>query len=443
VSARFLEILINNQKIGQLGEHNNLWSFEYAQHWASSPEAFDLSPALPRAQLLHQDGASERPVQWYFDNLLPEENMRTILAREAKLQSEDTFGLLEYFGRESAGSLVLIPAGGLLPHEEGLIPLSFPELSKRIANLPHASISQNAPKKMSLAGAQHKLLVVLQDEALFEPIENTPSTHILKPNHQDAAYSASVMNEYFIMKLAKAVGLDVPEVYRFYVPQPVYVIERFDRVISEKTQTKRLHIIDSCQLLNKSRDFKYYGANLSALSLAINQCRNKAVARLAIYRWLVFNLLVGNGDNHLKNLSFLVDASGINIAKSYDLVSTAAYDTGTFSHEKAAWPNTEIVLQIGNAKTFSAVTRQDVLDAGISLGLISKTVERELDRQLEDLLPAADALIQEIESSFTELQLQYPNDPSLATTLASERQVLRVIRHVILNEMVSKLQKPW
>lgn len=440
MSARALDIFINDHRVGQLAEQNNLWSFEYAQDWINSPEAFDLSPALSRTQLLHQDGATNRPVQWYFDNLLPEENMRTILAREAKLPSEDAFGLLTYFGRESAGSLVLMLPEDVTPQEQGLVPLSFSELSDRITNLPHASISQNSPKKMSLAGAQHKLLVVLQDEALFEPLASTPSTHILKPNHQDPAYSASVMNEYFTMKLARALGLDVPNVYRLYVPQPVYVIERFDRVISQSTQTKRLHIIDSCQLLNKSREFKYYGANLNALAQAINQCRNKAAARLAIYRWLVFNLLVGNGDNHLKNLSFLVDASGINIAKAYDLLSTAVYDTRTFANEKATWPNTALALQIGNAKTFSAVTREDVLGAGMALGLSRQTAEREFNRQLELFLPAADELIEEIEGSFKKFELEYPDEPSVATTLASERQVLRAIRHVILVEMVGQFR---
>lgn len=429
---------MNEQRVGRLAEQNNLWSFEYAQDWVNSPEAFDLSPALARTQSLHQDGASDRPVQWYFDNLLPEENMRTILAREAKLPSEDAFGLLAYFGRESAGSLTLILPEDSMPQEQGLVPLSFAELSERITNLPHASISQNAPKKMSLAGAQHKLLVILQEETLFEPVASTPSTHILKPNHQDPAYSASVMNEYFIMKLAGVVGLDVPDVYRLYVPQPVYIVKRFDRLISESYPTQRLHIVDSCQLLNKSREFKYYGANISALALAVNHCRNKAVARLAIFRWLVFNVLVGNGDNHLKNLSFLVSASGINIAKSYDLLSTAVYDTRTFANEKAAWPNTALALPIGNANTFSAVTREDILSAGIALGLSRQTAERELQRQLVALLPAADQLLLEIEGTFKNVELAYPHEQSVATTLASERQVLRAIRHGVLVEMVNQ-----
>ncbi len=81
---------------------------------------------------------------------------------------------------------------------------------------------------------------------------------------------------------------------------------------SENTQ--RHHIIDACQLLNKARTFKYTGASLGTLNQAIALCRNKAIARQQIYRRLIINALIGNSDNHLKNISFLVDASGVNIA---------------------------------------------------------------------------------------------------------------------------------
>lgn len=47
------------------------------------------------------------------------------------------------------------------------------------------SLTHDAPKKISLAGAQHKLAVVLTAQGLFEPRGNTSSTHILKPEHQN------------------------------------------------------------------------------------------------------------------------------------------------------------------------------------------------------------------------------------------------------------------
>lgn len=54
------------------------------------------------------DTSTDRPVPWFFDNLLPEEGMRMSLAREAKVDAGDTWGLLAYFGRESAGALTLL-----------------------------------------------------------------------------------------------------------------------------------------------------------------------------------------------------------------------------------------------------------------------------------------------------------------------------------------------
>jgi len=89
---------------------------------------------------------------------------------------------------------------------------------------------------MSLAGAQHKMLVVIKKSALYEPVGATPSTYILKPEHPDTStYPASVFNEFLTMRLAKAARLNVPFVDMRYVPEPVYLIERFDRVVGKKS----------------------------------------------------------------------------------------------------------------------------------------------------------------------------------------------------------------
>lgn len=44
----------------------------------------------------HVDGGTLRPVQWYFDNLLPEERLRETVSKEAGLKGDDAFALLEY-----------------------------------------------------------------------------------------------------------------------------------------------------------------------------------------------------------------------------------------------------------------------------------------------------------------------------------------------------------
>lgn len=438
--TRALAVFSNEQRVGTLREDNDLWEFEYVQEWAASGEGFDLSPALPRAQALHRDGSSNRPVQWYFDNLLPEEALRVALAREAAIPAEDAFGMLAYFGAESAGSLVLADPAGAAPAEQGLKPLTLEELSHRIRNLPRVSLTHDAPKKMSLAGAQHKLLVVWKDGRLYEPLAGTPSTHILKPNHVSDDYPGTVINEYFTMRLAAALGLTVPRVHRMYVPQPVYLIERFDRRSAGGAATvERRHVIDTCQLLNKARTFKYTAASLDTLAQAIDRCRSKAAARLQLYRWIIFNVLAGNSDNHLKNISFLVDPSGINVAPAYDLLCTAVYDTRALAGEKAIWPATSLALPLADAGTFAAVTRRHVLEAGKALGLNQETAARHLDRMRSAFLLEADEQLAAMEADLARDAADSPTPEEAKRYMAGDLIVLRAMRYIVFSETARQL----
>ncbi len=445
MAGRALEVSVNGQIVGHLRESGDLWEFAYTPAWAAAENAFDLSPALPRSQLAHTDGASNRPVQWYFDNLLPEENLRVVLASEAKIAAEDAFGLLAYFGAESAGSLVLRAPGQAQASASGLVSLTPQALSQRIKNLPRDSLVKDAPKRMSLAGAQHKLLLVMKEGELFEPLGDTPSTHILKPNHVSDDYRFSVVNEYFTMRLAKAVGLAVPDVHKRYVPQPVYLVDRFDRRFdhslghSGDDPVHRVHVIDSCQLLNKSRAFKYTAAKVETLADAISHCRAKAAARLHLYRWVAFNVLVGNGDNHLKNLSFIVKPDGIGVAPAYDLLSTAVYSTRALANERATWPNVELAMTLGNARTFGAITRTHLLEAGAALKVARPTAERELNIMLRDISSQATRLIDEIEAESQAATSASPDPRAAAAYLAGEAQMMRSITHVVLRDMVERM----
>lgn len=301
---------------------------------------------------------------------------------------------------------------------------------------------------MSLAGAQHKMLVILDGAELFEPLPATPSTHILKPEHQGGAYPASVMNEYFTMQLAQALGLDVPAVHRLYVPLPVYLIDRFDRILPKHPagglarhagEVQRRHVIDTCQLLNKARTFKYSAAHLGTLSEALKFCRAKAAARLQLYRWLAFNVLVGNGDNHLKNISFLVDHAGVNIAPAYDLLCTAVYDTRALAGTGARWPNSELAFSLGDARTFGGVRRRHLFDAAAALGLAPRTATRELDTMLAALPREADRLIAGIELGQDEVLAHCPEPALVRNHFAGEMRMLRAARLIVIADMCAQL----
>ncbi len=434
MNGRSLLASINLTEIGTLQEVSGLWSFQYAAEWLSNPQCFALSPHLPLTAESLVDGASKRPVQWYFDNLLPEEGQRILLAGDAKLDSADAFGLLAWYGAESAGSLTLLPPEAAPQTTEPLRPLTDAALETRIRQLPKAPLTHAAIKRMSLAGAQHKLAVVLHDNALFEPAGATPSTHILKPDHPDEDYYHSVINEWFVMRLAKRLGLDVPNVYRRYLPSPAYLVDRFDRFPSSLGWQRR-HAIDACQLLGLDRSFKYSQGSMENLAALANACRNKAVARARLFGWLVFNILVGNSDAHLKNLSFLVSHEGVQLAPFYDLLSVATYDTAAF--DKKGWPShTQLAWPILGVRHFSDIHRDLLLEAGASLNLARGTAQRVLENLRSRAVQEAEALYAEVEAENTQI---VHARPELSATMAGESRCLRAILHTILKEMTKQL----
>lgn len=154
--SRTLFAYIDNAFVGTLSEHTGIWSFLYDKAWVS--HGYELSPGLPLTTAPHDDGGTIRPVQWFFDNLLPEADTRlqlmAFLKNDAAV-STDTWTMLEHFGAESAGALTLLAPGTTLP-EAGLVALSDEALEARIKAMPRQAILAKAPKKMSLAGAQRQ-----------------------------------------------------------------------------------------------------------------------------------------------------------------------------------------------------------------------------------------------------------------------------------------------
>ncbi len=423
---RELLAFINGEQVGVLRDQAGVWSWEYAPSWIESARAFDLAPSLPRASGTITDGGSERPVQWFFDNLLPEEGARELLARDARISSSDAFSLLAHYGKETAGAITLL-APGEDRAESGYQPLTDQELHERISGLPHHALTSGAPKRMSLAGAQHKMAVCVRDGQLFHPVGDAPSTHILKPDHRDtAAYPNSAANEYFTMRLAERMRITVPPVEIRHVPEPVYLIQRFDRAVVD-TQPRRLHVIDACQLLGLDRSFKYQQSRVEMLARCISLCNSPARSRLSLPRWALFNLMIGNGDAHLKNISFLVDADGIALAPFYDLLSTECYRAE--SGNMPRWPATQLSMTVGTANTFASVSRDNFLQFAERLGSGRRATLRVMDEFCDTL-----------ESAAADLYEQYEGLPIPRSVRVGQLRVLRLIRLVVIRDMVARLR---
>ncbi len=323
-----LSVWTEGTLIGEVSADRDIWQFQYAPTWLENTRHFAISPQFPLRPEAFVDRSEERPVQWFFDNLLPEGGVRQALARYAGLSERDTFGLLARFGEESAGALTLLPAGEPYSAERRYERLSAEELRRLLRGQPEIPlIAADGRAKMSLAGAQHKLGVRWDGESFWLP-RGAASSHILKPdNARPEHYPFCPANEHFCMSLARAAGLQAPNTELLHLPEPVYLVARYDRAI-EGEQVRRLHQIDLCQMLGKWPGYKYEGqggATFREAYQALESTRQPAVSHARLLRWLVFNYLVGNSDAHAKNISFLVRPEGLSLAPFYDLMCVSVY----------------------------------------------------------------------------------------------------------------------
>lgn len=431
--SRELQVKIDELPVGTLYENRGIWSFQYNPSWVEA--GFALSPSLPLQTEEIIDTGTTRPVQWYFDNLLPEEGARTRLINaqapdpDGTRRTWDAWRLLETFGSESAGALTLLPPGT----EEiagGLKPLPDEALEARIQRMERIPINQEAPKHMSVAGAQQKLLVCLgEDGGIYEPVGRQISSHLLKPDALSDAYPNSAVNEWFCARVARAVGLNVPPVELRYVPSSVYLIERFDREMRDGIPRRR-HIIDTAQMLSIAAEYKYDRAGAEALRQVVDGIRVKAKARADIFKWVVFNILIGNGDAHLKNLSVFVSRDGYELAPHYDIVSTASWATPDLVGQGGqTWPNVNLSFRVGRAQTFAEVRADDLIEFGKAIGFPPTAANAILMKMTADILPAADSVRNEF----------YARTDVPENRIAGQRRMIETIYNLPVKEMARAL----
>ena len=332
-----LIVAANGASVGTLDVENGRWTFAYAADWT----AYALSPSFPLATREFKDTANTKPVEWFFENLLPEGRLRELIALRDRIDPQDTWALLIRHGRDTAGALSLMPEGIETEAREQLVPLSREALQKKIK----ASRARNLPLmaswdevRMSLAGAQEKLgLRIDANGEMFLPEGSAASTHIVKPENASADFPYCPANEFFCMRLAHELKIPVPEVGLLHLPEPLYVIERFDREPLQKNADKetaqtfrRIHQIDLCQALGVAPSKKYESEGGLGLHHLFEVLRGSfidrpIVAANAVVQWIAFNYLVGNLDAHAKNIAFLMRSQKAAVAPFYDMLCVEAY----------------------------------------------------------------------------------------------------------------------
>ena len=318
-------VLLHGEHVGAIHRRDAFTKFVFDQDYWDRPDRAVLGRWFedhPRKQ--------PRAANWvpaWFSNLLPEGRLRELIAREQGVDTNCEIDLLVRIGGDLPGAVQVV-SDPSAPIDEG-----FEAAADGPVNVPGPS----GRLRFSLAGVGLKFSMRQEGDRLVLPAHGKGGDWIVKT--PDGSYPGLVANEAAVMRLASDVGIEVPESHVRHRDQvdeleegawpsdedEAYVVRRFDR-----RAEGRVHIEDFAQVLGRSGIGEgKYRSTVETVAAIAYRGRDRASLREMVRR-SVFNLLVGNGDAHLKNWSLIYpDRKIARLSPAYDLVCTAVYPNQT------------------------------------------------------------------------------------------------------------------
>lgn len=312
-------VLLEEMHVGTLVQRGDFVRFMFDDDYWRRPRRRVLGAWFEDNPRMVQRAALRLPV--WFSNLLPEGQQRQWIAVERGVSVDREMELLAQVGNDLPGAVRVI-----LNSDVG----EWLETGQDDLTPAHPA-EKNMGLKFSLAGVGLKFSMVSRGERLTLPATDELGDWIVKFPHEN--YRQVPENEHAMMALARDAGIEVPRtrlITRSSLPnslsqawpngeQFAYAVERFDRL-----DGRRVHIEDFAQVRGFYPQAKYSGSFETVMNLAYRRIDyaslDEAVRRVA------FNVLIGNGDAHLKNWSFrYADGKKAQISPAYDLVSTFPY----------------------------------------------------------------------------------------------------------------------
>lgn len=316
-------VLLHDEHIGSIQRRGDFTKFVFDRDYWDRPDRAVLGRWFEDHPRKQQHAVNRVPA--WFSNLLPEGRLRDLIAREQGVNTYREMDLLERIGGDLPGAVCVIP------DPDRQVDAPFDDVVP--ASTPISSTTAAGPHRASLAGMTLKFSMSRRGDRLVVPAHGRDGDWILKiPDH---SYPDLPANELAVMRLAGSVGIDVPEA-RLWSRDDIddlgpgawaseetraYAVRRFDR-----SPGGRVHIEDFAQVLGRFGDGEWkYHSNVETVAGLAHRGRDRDSLREAVRR-TVFNLLVGNGDAHLKNWSLIYpDRRRARLSPAYDLVCTAVH----------------------------------------------------------------------------------------------------------------------
>lgn len=313
-------------------------TFQYEESYLENQSHRPISISLP----FQEDTFSPFETRCYFEGLLPEGYTRKCVAGWMHVAEEDYLSVLAGLGNECLGAVWICEpgAGECSPSYKKISREELLEFAKEGAS---KSAQFLAKAHLSLTGASGKTGLYYDKDGWYMPLGTAPSTHIVKQSH--VRLSGIVANEQLCLRTAKILGIDVPE--SFIIPigtgeHILFATKRFDRLMQEDSREIdgkkipfRLQQEDFAQALGVPASQKYEKVGDSYLKRVFTLLRqysdNPVEDQLKLWDICIFNYLIGNTDNHIKNIGLLYgkDRKKIRLAPAYDIVSTVIYEEST------------------------------------------------------------------------------------------------------------------
>ena len=356
-------------------------SFQYSEAYLNHPNSHAISLSLP----LGNKPFSPAKTRVFFDGLLPEGFMRKTISSSIKASEDDYLSVLSYLGQECLGAIQVFNES-VTTNKPSYKLLSKAQLVALAQEGATKSTEIVEKSHLSLTGASGKVGLYFDssNDKWYQPIGTAPSTHIVKQSH--VRYKKIVTNELLALKTAKALGINVSESFILNVgnktDNALFVTKRYDRKLVGSKNTVgnlkipfRLHQEDFAQALGilaadkyEIKPHEYLKAMFDILS---NQSSVPLQDMLKLWDICIFNYLIGNTDNHIKNNSILYseDLAKKRLAPAYDIVSTLVYNSAT----------KRMALSIGGEYDITKINRQSFLDEAKHVGLGQKVAMEHFD----------------------------------------------------------------
>ena len=321
-----LAVRLHGRQIGVINRCGDRQIFAFEQDYIDDPQRPTLSLSFKGSTggLVTAVRPVARRVPPFFSNLLPEGHLRTYLAKLAGVNPDREFFLLAVLGADLPGALVVSPLEG--DAREGHVEHDHDDGDRT----PETAL------RFSLAGVQLKFSAVMEASGgLTVPAGGMGGSWIVKL--PSARFAAVPENEFVMLELARRVGIAVPENRLVDVAEikglpeearapggNALAVQRFDRVPGGGS----VHMEDFAQVFGLFPDDKYRHRSYANIA-SVLWAESGEEAVYEFVRRLVFSVLIGNADMHLKNWSLLYpDTRTPVLSPAYDFVATLPYIPG-------------------------------------------------------------------------------------------------------------------